>query len=299
MMEGILFGPAPIRWIQELFGLGYPLPFRAFSLLGDTWGILLVVGVALWLHGRETAHAVIGIVIAGAITKLLLGMIFYQARPTAAGIVVYEQLQLSSFPSGHVYQGVAPWLLLYALGCVRLWVPALVAVLISLGRLYLGTHYLGDVLAGVVFAAALVWIYHRLWPSLQSWLQSRSPRFYRATVLIALLGSLAWLVFVGGQPRRYEIVGMTIGGSLGLLLEAHFVRRRRGSRPWPVRAGKLLLGAAGIVAFLLLDRSGAEDALLLGTLTAGVATLWTVLAVPLVFSRITHPAQKASAPGDS
>lgn len=165
-LPGWLFDNGPIRAIQDFFGPDYPLPFRILSLLGDTWGIVLVVGLAFWWFGRRALYAVVGIVIAGAATKLALSTVFHQSRPGGPGIVVYEHLEVGSFPSGHVYATVGPWGLLFALGFVPFWVPALATVLVGLGRLYLGTHYLGDVLGGVFFGVVLVWIYAKLWPHL-------------------------------------------------------------------------------------------------------------------------------------
>lgn len=287
-MEEFFFGTGPIRWIQELFGLGRPLAFRIFSLVGDTWGMLLAVGAALWLFGRRTFHAVVGMVFAGAATKLLLSRVFHQERPRGAEIVVYERLEVSSFPSGHVYAAVGPWGLLWALGCVPLWVPALMAVLVSLGRLYLGTHFVGDVVAGVGFGAVLVWAYHRALPHVGRWLAARPRSFWIGAAALGFAGTLAWMLLAGGNARRYEIYGILVAASVALPLQSRLLP----DDPAPAFRGsvlpRLLLGTAGIAAFLLWDRSRSDQALLLGTLTAGLATLWTVLGAPALFRTLAR-----------
>lgn len=276
-----LFGDAPIQAVQHFFGLGHPLPFRVLSLLGDTWGVLLVVGLALWLFGRRTMYALVGIVVVGAVTKLFLSDLFSVSRPAGPEIVVYEHLALGSFPSGHVYEAVGPWGLLYALGLVPLWVPALVAALVGLGRMYLGVHYLADVLAGMLFGAVLVWIYARLWPTVRSWLRGRV--FYLLLAVVAIGGTLAWMSTADPHPRRYEVFGMILGAALGLPLEHRYLRYQPGRHRRTTRAGMAMVGLLGIVACLLWDRSQSEEALLLGTLTAGLATLWAVLGAPALF----------------
>ena len=291
-----LFGNEAIRWFQHLIGLGHPLAFRVFSLAGDTWGVLLVVGLALWLFGRRAAYPLVGIVVAGAATKLGLTALFHQARPEGPGIVVYEHLEVGSFPSGHVYEAVGPWGLLYVLGFVPFWVPAGVTVLVSLGRLYLGTHHLGDVLGGVLFGSLLVWIYAKLWPALNGWLRRRGRGFYTALAAVAILGALAGMATAGAHPRRYEVFGMILGAAVGLPLEHRLLRDGPRRDDGSARALKVLVGLAGIAAFLLWDRSRPEEALLLGMLTAGLATLWTVLGAPALFSALRRGSGAAESP---
>jgi membrane-associated phospholipid phosphatase len=298
MMEGVrdlLFGTEGIAWLQQTFGLGHAIAFHLLSLLGDTWGMVLVVGVALWLFGRETAYTVIGIVVLGAVTKVALTEAFSTPRPRGPDIVVYDPLPVGSFPSGHVYEAVGPWGLLYAMGHVPLAVPVVAALLVGLGRLYLGAHHPVDVLGGIVFGVLLVWGYHRLWPRAWGWLSRRSPRFFAALALVLLAGIVGWLAVAGGYPRRYEIVGLALGAVVGIPLERRWVCFRPAPVQGRVRLAKLGIGAAGIALALLLDRSASPDALLLGTATAGAATLWAVLGAPALFVRLgwSAPAHEA------
>lgn len=272
-----LFGPAPIRWVQEFFGLGHPLPFRIFSLIGDTWGIILVIGVAFWLFGRRSAYATIGIVILGAATKVLLSNIFSQSRPSESAVVVYQHLEIGSFPSGHVYETVGPWGLLFALGCIPFWVPALATVLVSVGRIYLGTHFIGDILGGIFFGVLLVWAYHKIWPRLLGWGRARGPRFFLLCGLVLLaLVIISILIMAGPHPRRFEILGMVAGGLIALFIEHRYTD---GDAPAsiPARVTRVIVGASGVCLLLLLDRLAPADSLFLGILTAGGATIWAIL----------------------
>lgn len=288
-MDGLasfFFGTEPIRWIQQFFGVGHPLPFRIFSLLGDTWGMIAVVGMALWLFGRERMHAVAAAVVAGAAAKMALSAVFQQERPRGEGIVVYEHLEVSSFPSGHVFEAAGPWGVLFALGCISLGVAALVVVLVALGRVYLGAHFVGDVVGGMVFGAVFVWLFYRAWPGVRRWLHRRSPRFYAVAAAVAAVGALGWMVGVGGGPRRWEVAGIVVGGALGLLLEHHRVRYAPEPGAQARDAARIAIGVAGIAAMLLADRALPEDALIPGMVTAGIATLWAVAGAPALFARL-------------
>jgi membrane-associated phospholipid phosphatase len=288
-MDGIttvLFGTGPIRWIQQLFGLGHPLPFRIFSLLGDTWGMILIVGVAFWLFGRERLHATAAVVATGAAAKVLLSSVFRQERPRGAGIVVYERLEVSSFPSGHVFEAVGPWGLLFALGCISLGLAALAVVLVGVGRMYLGAHFLGDVLGGIVFGVAFVWLFHRAWPGAHRWLRRRPAGFYTAAAAGAAAGCAAWMLLAGGGPRRWEVAGIVVGGAVALVLEHRHVAYAPGRDSNARMAVKVIVGLLPIAAMLLLDRSLPDDARLPGLFTAGFATLWAVAGAPVVFARL-------------
>jgi membrane-associated phospholipid phosphatase len=285
-LMSFFFGTEPIRWIQQLFGLGHPLPFRIFSLLGDTWGMIAITGAALWLFGRERMHAVAAAVAAGAAAKVALSTVFQQQRPRGGGIVVYEHLEVSSFPSGHVFEAVGPWGMLFALGCVSLAVAALVVVLVALGRLYLGTHFVGDVVGGMVFGAVFVWLFFRGWQRVRPWLYRRSPRFFAVAAAVAVGAAVGWTLLIGGSPRRWEVAGIVVGGAAGLLLEHHRVRYAPRPGPRARGAAMVALGVAGIAALLLVDRGFPENALVPGMVTAGLATLWAVAGAPALFARL-------------
>ena len=278
----VLFGNQPIAWVQGFFGLGHPLPFRVLSLLGDTWGMMLVIGLALWFFGREAMHAVVGMVAAGAVTKALLSLAFSQSRPAGPGIVVYDQLEWSSFPSGHVYETVGPWGLLWALGYLPIWIPVAMTVLVSLGRLYLGVHYLGDVAGGVIFALPLVWAYARVWPRARAWLACRPRRLFHLAAAALIGAALAYSFLAPPVPRRFEVIGIVIGGTLGLLLQArgHASSAPPASRRRAVFA--LLLAVAGLGALVLFLRTSPHLPLWFSTVAAAAGMLWVLELVPRI-----------------
>ena len=275
----VLFGNGPIRAVQEWIGLGHPEPFRWLALLGDTWGIVAVLGVAFWLYSRETAYALIGAIALGAVSKLLLSMAFTVPRPTGEEIVVYEQIEISSFPSGHVYQTLIPWGVLYVRERLPLIIPVLVVSVVALSRLYLGVHYLGDLVFAVLFGLFFVWAYARLFPRVEGWLYRRSTWFYASLVGLGAAGVLASILFWVDTARRWEILGLVLGAGLALLVE----RRAVGYRPptqRSYRAATLAVGFLGLFLFALVNRNLADVWQAAHFITAFLLALWTLLAVP-------------------
>ncbi len=286
-MTDFFFGPGPIIWVQEFFGRGWPAPFHVASLLGDTWGVLLAFGVAFWLWGRGTAYPLAGIVLLEAVTNLVINQLIHLPRPDAAGIVKYVHVTMGSFPSGHVYTATVLWGFLYAAGRVPLAVPILVSSAVALGRLYLGTHFVGDVLGGAAFGALLVFIFVRMWPHVHAWLSRRSESFFMGAAFLGLIAAIGSTFLLGKNARAWEAAGVLAAAAIGLMLEWRRVRYVPASSSISGRWERMVIGVAGIVMLLLVDRFVVGNAALaLGAVLAGLATLWTVLVFPALLSRI-------------
>ena len=126
--------------------------------------LLLVVGVGWWLRRRTwrpllllVAAFVGGDLAFNAVKELV-------RRPRPPAFILLKPVAGPSFPSGHATQAVAVYGMLAALAAattprwsrkVAAWAAAVVVVgLVGLSRLYLGAHWLTDVLAGFALGAA-------------------------------------------------------------------------------------------------------------------------------------------------
>lgn len=151
--------------LQHLSNPGLTELAIVISLFGSQAVILVCVGLlALFAAKSRWGAAVTLVLVAGGAQLLndILKELFHRARPTPiAGFIDAQQF---SFPSGHAMISAAFYLYLAYLTwhLVRghwrvLLAVALVALvlLIGLARLYLGAHYLSDVIAG--YLAGLLW----------------------------------------------------------------------------------------------------------------------------------------------
>ncbi len=135
----------------------------AFTVAGSTPVVIAVaLAAAAWClrrRDRWAAGTLLGVTVATEMLNLVLKFAFHRARPSLwAGAA---QLHSHSFPSGHAMAAAA----IYGMVAVvvarlasRLRRPAalvapLLVLLIGLSRVYLGVHWLTDVLAG--FAAGV------------------------------------------------------------------------------------------------------------------------------------------------
>jgi membrane-associated phospholipid phosphatase len=135
------------------------------TYLGNSVFLLVLVAglvVALLRRNRVNEALLIGFAFAGAeVLNVALKLAFHRPRPELA----FVHLGTYSFPSGHATAASAVYTLLAWLAVRRLrstrwrlavaFGAALVIVAVGCTRLYLGVHYLSDVLAGT--AAGLAW----------------------------------------------------------------------------------------------------------------------------------------------
>jgi membrane protein DedA with SNARE-associated domain/membrane-associated phospholipid phosphatase len=129
--------------------------------------LILVVGVGWWVR-RRTWRPLVLLATAYAGADLAFNAVkelVHRPRPPIA--ILLKPVAGPSFPSGHATQAVAVYGMLAALAAattprwsrkVTVWALAvLVAGLVGLSRLYLGAHWLTDVLAGLALGAA--WLF--------------------------------------------------------------------------------------------------------------------------------------------
>lgn len=138
---------------------------RAITELGASWFAAIVCGgILLWLVWQRrfsTAVAIGGIFLFAKLLETGLKLTFERARPSV--VPHFQDAGGYSFPSGHTMTAVITYGLLAAVLVGQLsgrarYVPPVLATLIiaavGFSRIYLGVHYLTDVLAGTLVAGA-------------------------------------------------------------------------------------------------------------------------------------------------
>jgi membrane-associated phospholipid phosphatase len=155
-------------WLHEHASSGWTEFFEAVTVLGNvpTLAIVTIVsGVILWRkHRRAELQLVVLAAVGAEILTVGLKLGFERERPFFADPLATESTY--SFPSGHasvslaVY-GTLGFILARHLADPRARIAALAGaaaliMLIGFSRLYLGVHFLTDVIAG--FSIGLAWV---------------------------------------------------------------------------------------------------------------------------------------------
>lgn len=168
------FDSSILLWIQNNLRTGFLDPImKAITMLGDKGMIWILITLALLIVRRTrrlgvicAASMVIGLLVTNLIIKNWAARIRpYELIPGLQCIVPLAKDY--SFPSGHATNSLACAWVLFRKTPKKYGVPALIlAILISLSRLYVGIHYPTDVLGGVVIgicsAVLAMWLVPRL-----------------------------------------------------------------------------------------------------------------------------------------
>ena len=156
-----------LDWLQQHGTEGGESVFVFVSWLGAPVLVTVDVAVAAWLAFRRKwrwfalwAVAIIG----GLLIDEMLKLAFHRARPSVASEFITKSSW--SFPSGHALNSLVGYAMLAVLlrehststrARMAVAVGAIVLVAaIGFSRLYLGVHYLSDVIAGYIAGGAWV-----------------------------------------------------------------------------------------------------------------------------------------------
>lgn len=141
-----------------------------FAHSGDSWFVLLGLFV-IWLFTRGEWHRMTALMAGGtvvlALFVLAIKFTIRRRRPEGDWGAIYRNTDPHSFPSGHAAR--TAMLTTIALLCGQVWLGILLAIwalLVSLARVWMGVHYLSDILAGILLGILAGTIVMRLSPYL-------------------------------------------------------------------------------------------------------------------------------------
>lgn len=157
-------------WIQDMLRNDMLTPAMTFiTKLGDGGAIWILLSVALLIPKKTRMTGFMMLLSLGItfiIDNIFLKNIVARIRPYDAILeleCLVERQKDFSFPSGHSGSAFATAVVMLLRLPKKYGIPAIIlALLISFSRLYVGVHYLTDVLVGAIIGTIIALIVYRV-----------------------------------------------------------------------------------------------------------------------------------------
>ncbi|PSB40236.1 phosphoesterase PA-phosphatase [Cyanosarcina cf. burmensis CCALA 770] len=279
----ILWSVEPIIFVQRWFGESWSWFFETMTQLGSGGGIAIAFALAFWLKGRKLAWSLASAVIFVTAINAAIWSLFYVPRPQHPQISVYKQLDVSSFPSGHTGTATMLWGSLTVLSYLPAVITVCIVALVMLSRIYLGVHYLMDLLGGLAVGLISLFIYQRLLPVLVRWFSGRTFHFF-----LVLSFALPIVAFPAADafPDGWEVFGAAVGVAIGMPLEYWYVRYHPAQVSLQKQVVKVAIGLGVLAGIVFVARLISSNELPRDPIAYGLAVFWIVFPAPALFARM-------------
>ncbi|MDD5163138.1 MAG: phosphatase PAP2 family protein [Candidatus ainarchaeum sp.] len=286
MLEQVMqFDNAFLHAVQAISSQPLDLLMAGITLFGNPVFWLLIVAFLYW-QGKE--HESFHLVNLIAISSIVIGAvknIVARPRPSANDFRVVStdnfSLDTYSFPSGHSSLIAANFFYLKNFLKKNLKIIfAIIAVLVAFSRLYLGMHYLTDVIAGLIIGSIIGWAYYRLAGKIA---HSRL-QLTKSGDAIAIIAILAAAIILVGLMQSIPLSAALIGYYLGF-----FSLKEIGLHGKELSRQKFITKQAIGFIVLLGITAYAYSGPAFSVLWYGLAGFWISCLWPLIFDKtITH-----------
>lgn len=202
-----------ISWIWFIQQLGVWLvePMRLISTTGTENFFMLIIPILYWSVDAALGIRIAVILLLSNGINAACKLFFHAPRPYWLGTRIQAYSVESSFglPSGHSQNSAAIWGLLAIKRDKTIEKTFLVVLIFLIGfsRVFLGMHFITDVLAGWVIGALLLFLVIKLEQPVQSWLIKLSFRqMMTAAVLSTLiLGGIVAIAYLTVQNWQLPV----------------------------------------------------------------------------------------------
>ncbi len=213
----MLFDENVIRFLQSFRSPALDALFLIITTMGTEYIFIGLAAVVYWSYDRRFGIRLAMLMLFSFYANLTIKEIFKMPRPPNSLRIDYPFFpglysETYGFPSGHAMNSTVFWFAVARWAKKRFvyFIGGTMIILISFSRLYLGFHFLGDILGGVLFGVILAIAYF--------YSGNRIAKFYNGLgdrsklVLFAALGLLFLFPF---NIDSVKVSGGFLGFALG------------------------------------------------------------------------------------
>ena len=228
-------------WLQR-----FSVPFLdwlaiAITYLGDEIFFIAIAVVLFWCVDKKFGFRVMNVYLISAASMAGMKQIFRRPRPFETGEVRSIGAKSSgySFPSGHSHSvaSMTTQAVIKFRKAVTIIVGAIITALVMLSRVYLGQHYVSDVLAGcslgIILGITLTFLY--------GFIEKYDRKFCFVVSPLCLIAAIILAVMNVESGQVYDVLGGYGALTLAYTLENKFVGLNVGCS-WKKQTVKVVLG---------------------------------------------------------
>jgi membrane-associated phospholipid phosphatase len=215
-----LFSENIIRYLQSLGNPSVDNLFIAITTINSQSVYFLLASLIFWCFGKKTGIRALYVILFSAFATILIKNLFSMPRPSEYLHKIQEND--FGFPSGHAQVSSGFWG--YAGLSIKnkfiVFVGIIAIMSVSLSRVYLGVHYVGDVAGGIIFGLSIALIIFKIEPIITGRLErfGSISKYSVAVALPVILTAIAAMQH-GLLIEQAEIGLVMAGIGVGYLLE--------------------------------------------------------------------------------
>jgi membrane-associated phospholipid phosphatase len=271
--------------------------FRGVTVLGSEYFYVVLIAIWFWAVDKRGSMLAVFVLIVSLVSNYWLKIILMNPRPPVTNWLSGVDASNYSLPSAHAQNSMVMW------GWMELknrtwWMGALSITLIGLiglSRVYIGVHWLGDVVAGWAVGILILIAMWKLEKPIHSFLSKYNPNLQYVCLVIFGLGALI-LTEPLSPPTAEGLAanfgpsgGLIIGLGIGLALEKRYVNfeitSKQGEK-WRV-ALRVILGLMMVFAIAAsLSLMLPEEVYWMGAIHYALVTISVIFIWPLLFKKL-------------
>ncbi len=277
-----------ILWLQQFSNSFWDSFFSIITTIGNAEYYMITIPIFYWCYNKRFTFKFALFIIATTYVNSTIKAIANVPRPSADEVRVLAAYSApgNAFPSGHT-QGTLSFWGYMSLQVKKTWFTicsVILIFLVALSRMYLGLHYLTDIVGGIFFGLVVLVLFNLYYERISKKIVVLSKR---TKLLLSILVPPLFLLSKGHDNS------MLVGFSMGLLVGYQLESEKIGFNPKGALWQHVAKVALGIAVFFGL-RVGLKAILvpiipfdmLADVIRYGIIGLWAAYFAPLLFRKL-------------